>query len=90
MQKNVYYNFYFLVAFIDMNIFILTEGTNFKINLRESYSISLEGCYLFNNNIIEDGTKHDISSAYGVYVHQTFLKFKADLMNTLEVKQILI
>ena len=35
-----------VVIFIDMNAYILKEGTNFQKFLKETYAIALDSCYL--------------------------------------------
>ena len=37
----------FPLVFTDMNMYILTEGRDFKKLLRENYAIALDSCYLF-------------------------------------------
>ena len=46
--------------------YILTERRNFKTFWKENWEISLDSCYLFN---VENGTEHDVDSAYGVCIH---------------------
>ena len=46
--------------------YILTERRNFKTFWKENLAISLDSCYLFN---VENGTEHDVDSAYGVCIH---------------------
>ena len=41
-----------LVVFIDMNMYIFTEGRKFKILLKETYSVVLDSCYLFNKKML--------------------------------------
>ena len=43
-------------------------------------------CLLKN---VENGTEHDIDSAYGVCMYQTFLNFTTGFMNTLQFKQMM-
>ena len=38
---------------------------------------------------VEHEIEHDIDSAYGVCMHYTFLNFIADLINTLQFKQMM-
>ena len=40
-----------LVVFIDMNRYILTEGSNFKTFLKDNYAVALEDCYLFAKKV---------------------------------------
>ena len=35
-----------------MNTYILTEGRNFKIFLKENYAIALDSCYLFTKKML--------------------------------------
>ena len=65
-RKIVYKNFQFfqplisnsftficeLVVFIDINTYILTEGTNFKTLLKENYAIALDSYYLFTKKML--------------------------------------
>ena len=37
---------------LNMNTYILTEGTNFKTFLKENYPIDLDSCYIFTNNML--------------------------------------
>ena len=41
-----------LVVFMDMNTYILTEGSDFKTFLRENYAIALNSCYLFTKQML--------------------------------------
>ena len=41
-----------LVAFMNMNTYILTGGTNFKIFLKEIYPVDLDSCYIFTKNML--------------------------------------
>ena len=72
--------------FYCMNTYIITGRRNFKTLLKENYTVGLNSCYLFN---VEHGTEHDIDSAYGVCMHQTFLNFTADEFNSLLVCNII-
>ena len=38
--------YYLHVYFTGMNMYILTEGRNFKTLLKENYAIALDSCYL--------------------------------------------
>ena len=55
-----------LVVFINMSTYILTEGINFKIFLKENYPITLESCklHIYWKNV-EHGIEHDVDSSYG-------------------------
>ena len=57
---------YELAVFIDMNMYILKEGRNFKTFLKENYIITLDSCYSFTKKNVEHGIELDIDSAYGV------------------------
>ena len=70
-----------LVAFIDMNTYILTEGRNFKTFLKENDATSLDCCYLFTKKVL-NMELNMMFSAYGVYIHYAFLKFTVDSINT--------
>ena len=41
-----------LAVFIDMNMYILKEGRNFKTFLKENYTITLESCYSFTKKML--------------------------------------
>ena len=43
--------------------------------------------YLLKN--VKHGIENDIDSAYGAYIHYTFLNFLGGLMNTLQFKQMI-
>ena len=43
---------YGLVVFVNMKIYILTEGKNFKTFLKENYEIGLNSCYIFNKKML--------------------------------------
>ena len=58
----------FPLFFTDMNMYILTEGRDFKKFLRENYAIALDSCYLFKENV-EHGIEHDVDSVYEVCIH---------------------
>ena len=49
-----------------LKTYIHTERRNFKTFWKENCTIGLNSCYLLN---FENGTEHDIDSAYGVCVH---------------------
>ena len=40
-----------LVVFIDMNMYLHTEGRDFKKSLTKNYAIALDSCYLFTKEI---------------------------------------
>ena len=40
------------MGLIDLNMHILTESRNFKIFLKENYTITLDSCYLFPKIIL--------------------------------------
>ena len=64
---------YGLVAFKDVNTYILTESRNFKTFLmRENYIITLDSCNLFFKKSIEHRIEHVVDSIYGVFIHYTF------------------
>ena len=46
-----------LVVFISMNTYVLTEDTNLKTFLKESYSVGLDSCYIFTKNILNMESK---------------------------------
>ena len=43
---------YELAVFIDMNMYILKEGRNFKTFLKENYIITLDSCYSFTKKML--------------------------------------
>ena len=43
---------YELAVFIDMNMYILKEGRNFKTFLKENYTITLDSCYSFTKKML--------------------------------------
>ena len=53
-----------------MNNHILTEGRNFKIFLKENYSVAFysNNLYIFTENV-EDAFEYDDDSTYGVCVY---------------------
>ena len=56
-----------LAVFIDMNTYILTEGSrSFKTFLTENYAFALDSCLLKN---IKHGIGHDIDGTYGDIRH---------------------
>ena len=56
-----------------MNMYIPTEGRNFKTLLKGNYAIALDSCYLLiYNKYVEHGIEHYIDSAYKVCIHQAF------------------
>ena len=57
--------------------------------MKQNYAVALDSCYMFTKKNVEHGIKHDIYSAYGVYINNTFLNFKAVSMNTLQFKQMM-
>ena len=42
-----------LVVFIDMNIYILIEGRNFKTFLKENYAVALGSYYIFTKKLLK-------------------------------------
>ena len=50
---------YGLVVFINMNIYIHKEGTNFKTFLKESNPTGLDSCNIFAKKNVEHGIKDD-------------------------------
>ena len=64
-------NYYNFMCTCDFFRFFQKE---FQKNSRkqENYAIGLDGCYLFN---LQHETEHDIVSAYGVCLYQTFLNY---------------
>ena len=53
-----------------MNMYILTEGRNFKTFMKENYAIALDSCYLLiYYKYVEHGIERDIDSAYRVCIH---------------------
>ena len=75
-----------LLVFIDINTYIITDVINFETIMKQNYAVALDSCYMFTKKNVEHGIKHDIYSAYGVYINNTFLNFKAVSMNTLQFK----
>ena len=78
-----------LVFFIDMNTYVSTRGRNFKSFLKETYEIALDSCYLLTNKMLNMELNMIIYCAYGVCIHETFLNFTLDLVNSLQFKQML-
>ena len=69
-----------------MNTYIITDVINFETVMKQNYAVALDSCYMFTKKNVEHGIKHDIYSAYGVYINNTFLNFTAVSMNTLQFK----
>ena len=69
-----------------MNTYIITDVINFETIMKQNYAVALDSCYMFIKINVEHGIKHDIYSAYGVYINNTFLNFTAVSMNTLQFK----
>ena len=60
-----------LLVFIDMNTYIITDVINFETIMKQNYAVALDSCYMFTKKNVEHGIKHDIYSAYGVYINNT-------------------
>ena len=58
------------VIFMDMIMYVLTEGRNFKTFLKENYATALDSCYLLiYYKYVEYGIEYDIDSAYRLCIH---------------------
>ena len=75
------------MIFIDINTYILTEGTNSKIFLKENYAIALDSCYFLTKKMLNMELNMILIVLIGVCIHHIFLNFTADLMNTLHFKE---
>ena len=51
-------------VFININTYILTEGTNLKTFLKENYPIALDSCKLHINENVEHKFEFDVDSVY--------------------------
>ena len=70
-KKSVFQNFqlaqplhlpsYELVVFVDMTMYILTVGRNFKTFLKENYAIALDSCYLSTKKMLN----MELNTVYG-------------------------
>ena len=71
-----------LVVFIDVNMYIITEGGNSKMFLKENYAITLESCNLFTKNMFN-------MKLNMILLVRMIMDNETDFMNTLQFKRMI-